>query len=65
MDNFHQFIFLINDTYEPVAALEELLAGKPFKTDDYIRLSPLGGSKTLAASSSQIMLYFRMFQKGF
>lgn len=46
MDNFHQFIFLINDTYEPVAALEELLDGKPFKTDDYIRLSPLGGSKT-------------------
>lgn len=57
--------FLINDSYEAAAALKELLAGKPFKTDDYIRLSPLEGSKTLADSSSQIMLYSRMFQKGF
>lgn len=46
MDNFHQFIFLINDSYGAVAALEELLAGKPFETDDYIRPSPLEESKT-------------------
>lgn len=65
MDNFHWFIFLINDSYEAIAALGELLAEKPFETDDYIRISPLEGSKTLAASSSQIMLYSRMFQKGF
>lgn len=65
MDNFHWFIFLIKDSYEAIAALGELLAEKPFETDDYIRISPLEGSKTLAASSSQIMLYSRMFQKGF
>lgn len=63
MDNYHQFIYLINNGYEAVAALEELL--EQVTVLDLVLWRDHKPSELLAASSSQIMLYSRMFQKGF